>query len=193
MLGLLLVGSVGFWIIMAVECALLLALIEFEKPGWGFFSIVAVIAGLKFFGDFDLIAEVRASPKMAVIFALGYLAAGATWAFIKWFFYVRRRREDYLEAKLQYTPTPDRNNYHDDTKLVWEKSYERKKFLNSKGELPPLARDNKNRIILWMSYWPWSACWTLINDPIKRAFRFIYEQIHASLQKISDHAFKGVE
>jgi hypothetical protein len=44
-----------------------------------------------------------------------------------------------------------------------------------------------------MTYWPWSALWTLINDPVRRFFCWIYEQISGVLQEISDRAFQNIE
>ena len=56
-----------------------------------------------------------------------------------------------------------------------------------------MASRNKAKILRWMSYWPWSFAWTMLKDPIRKAFLTIYRDIAAHLQKISDRAFRGVE
>jgi len=56
----------------------------------------------------------------------------------------------------------------------------------------PQVRNHKGRIIAWMSYWPWSLFWTLLNDPIRRLFRRIYYQIKNVLQSISDRVYKDI-
>jgi hypothetical protein len=56
---------------------------------------------------------------------------------------------------------------------------------------PPQVREHKSDIMLWMTYWPFSCVWTLINDPIRKIFRTIYANIAKSLQSISDRMFKG--
>jgi hypothetical protein len=56
----------------------------------------------------------------------------------------------------------------------------------------PQAKNEKARITRWMSFWPMSALWTLINDPIRRAFEEIYHLISKALQEISDAAFADV-
>jgi len=57
------------------------------------------------------------------------------------------------------------------------------------SSFPPKANDNKGKIIFWMSYWPFSATWTLINDPITRLYRFIYRRLGAVFEKISHAMF----
>jgi hypothetical protein len=56
----------------------------------------------------------------------------------------------------------------------------------------PQVGEHKSRIITWMAYWPFSMIWTLINDPIKRAFREIYNHISNFMQSISNRVFKSL-
>jgi hypothetical protein len=53
----------------------------------------------------------------------------------------------------------------------------------------PLAKDNKGRIIFWMSYWPFSGIWTLINDPITRMYRFIWYRLGEAFENMSKAMF----
>ena len=57
----------------------------------------------------------------------------------------------------------------------------------------PSASDSKQDIMRWMSFWPFSMVWTLINDPVKKAFRAIYRGLQKSLQRIADRAWAGTE
>ncbi len=57
--------------------------------------------------------------------------------------------------------------------------------------IPP-ARKNKARITGWMTFWPWSAIWWLLHDPITRAWRFIYARIAKQFQRVSNHVFRNV-
>lgn len=57
---------------------------------------------------------------------------------------------------------------------------------------PIKVRDNKARILAWMSYWPASMLWTIINDPVRRFFEFVYENVGGYLQKIADNAYSKV-
>lgn len=59
--------------------------------------------------------------------------------------------------------------------------------------IQPKTSENKLRIIFWMSYWPFSGIWTLINDPITRFYNFLYRRLGAAFDKMSDHMFKQLK
>ena len=56
----------------------------------------------------------------------------------------------------------------------------------------PSASNNKARIMGWMTYWPWSALWTLIHDPIRKAVKALWRHLATSYQRLADKAFSGV-
>lgn len=186
MLTLFVVGSIGFWILLTIEFILLLTFTELEKPGLSFFSLIVFGLLLKFFGAGDVFEWVWEHPREVLFGAGVYLAAGMVWGVVKWYFFVTKRRDEYLEEKEEFFK---RRGTEDD----WARSTLRMRFLNSKGELTPLARENKSRIIMWMAYWPWSLLWTTINDAVKRIYREIYQAIQRLLQGISDSVFKDVK
>ncbi len=70
---------------------------------------------------------------------------------------------------------------------------ERLRGAGFRGSIPPRARDNKARIIAWMTYFPASMAWTLVNDPIRHAIEFLYNRVGKLLQSMSDRTFRGVE
>lgn len=55
----------------------------------------------------------------------------------------------------------------------------------------PLPEQYKARIIAWLVYWPPSMFWTLLNDPLRRIGRIIYDSVAGWLKKISDSAWKN--
>lgn len=95
----------------------------------------------------------------------GYFAVGVLWAFVKWYFFLLNVRDDVVAH-------PDKYQY---------------------ATFPPKVSDSRGRITTWMTYWPWSATWTLINDPIKRIWRAIYRLVAGKLQSISNRVFRDVE
>lgn len=54
----------------------------------------------------------------------------------------------------------------------------------------PIPSKFQARITAWIVYWPPSLFWTLLNDPIRRIGRLIYEGVADTLKKISDSAWK---
>ena len=201
MFDLFLIGSLSFWILILIEFILLLALVEYERPGLGFLSLLGVGILLKVFADVNLLEYVIQFPWHTALGALGYFTIGTVWSIFKWYFFVREKREKYLAAKEEYEKSPERSFQRErgavaevtDFPTPWEKSMVRSMLLNSKHGIIPLPGDNKSRILMWMAYWPWSAFWTLINDSVKKVYKFIYENISGLLLRISKAAFKDVE
>lgn len=60
-------------------------------------------------------------------------------------------------------------------------------------EYKPNPRRYKGRITTWMTYWPWSLVWTMINDPIRKAFNMIFRKLSTVFSGISEGAFKGMD
>jgi hypothetical protein len=129
------------------------------------------------------------------IAAASYFALGALWSVGKWWFFVRDKRDTYndrkrdfiADKKLQITvkdaiPTDLRKEF---------KSYMTR--YGNGGVAMPEARKHKGRIMTWMAYWPWSMVWTLIDDPIKKMFRYIYNRLQRLYEKISESIWAGVD
>ncbi len=119
--------------------------------------------------------------------------AGTGWSIVKWWLYVTRQREKYEEVKtdfLQSKAAPGAK-IPDKAREKWAEMVRARTAYGF--EFRPRAREHKADILFWMTYWPWSGFWTLLNDPIRRLFRAIYHRITGILQRISDHAFKGTE
>src|SRR5262245_3868069 len=185
------VGSPWFWLLLAAEAALLIALIEWGKGGLATLSLVGVLALLQFMGDANLLSYANHHPLLLVFGVVGYFAVGTVWAVMRWWLYVHEHRIRYDEAKAEFC---------DDRRLdgtipahLQEDWLEYLSNRRRKVEIRPRARQHKNSILTWMAYWPWSMFWTILNDPVRKACRFIYRHIHDYLQEISDNAFKGVE
>ncbi len=187
--GFLAFGSVGFWILAGFVCLLLIAAVEWEKPGWATISLGVTAALLAYFGDVNVFAFVRHHPFSALALVVGYFVLGTLWSFGKWWFYLRNAREEYDEMKKRFlsshgvvgTQIPDR------CLQEWQKIYPLQRSVT------PKARDNKGRIMTWMVYWPWSFVWTIVNDPVKRMFKSIFRQFQTVYQGIANKVFAGTE
>lgn len=59
--------------------------------------------------------------------------------------------------------------------------------------LRPEPGEYKSQITLWMTYWPWSMTWTVVNDPVKRAFKYTYERVQEVYTRITNRVFRDLE
>ncbi len=58
--------------------------------------------------------------------------------------------------------------------------------------LIPHVSDNKPRIIGWMTLWPWSFAWTMVDDPVRSLFKKIYVFIESTFKKMRDRTFADI-
>jgi hypothetical protein len=166
--GALVFGSLWFWALAAMAMIAVFAFIDHDDGVGATGSLALFFVLLHRFGDIKAISFVMANPYRILGWLALYFALGTLWSFAKWWFHCRAQRDLYNEYK---------------------------KDNRGKFNLPhkPSAADSKDMILRWMTFWPWSMIWTLINDPIKKAFREIYSKLQTQFQKIADKAWAGAE
>lgn len=186
--------SIWFWLLMLVGIVGLIWTTETESPFLAavIFGVSAVAAHFLF--GVSLFAAIVANPLVAIGAVLGYLLAGVLWAFPKWYFFVRNKRNAYLDQLrtflrgLGYEGWDTATTIPDEHRREWFKYHGRRR-----GSLVPLARDNKSRILHWMAWWPFSMIWTLINDPIRHLYRWTWETLRGVFDSIAKAAMGGIE
>ena len=55
--------------------------------------------------------------------------------------------------------------------------------------LKPKVREHKSMVYLWMAYWPWSLVFTILNNPVRKIYRHIYNSIHTLISRESPTMF----
>lgn len=182
---LLAIGSIGFWIALILASILITMLIENADSGGSSATFVCILtlALLYVFGagqDIRNIGSFVASNPLVVGLAVFvYVVAGAFWSIAKWYFFVIGIRNEFLDNRKLYIHDP--------------KDERNKLTLSELESKIPSARDNKARITSWMFYWPFSALFTLVNEPIKKIFNTIYRRFTTSFDRISKNVFMNSE
>jgi len=184
MLELLAFGSIWFWVFFSAIFIIMLYYVE-EMNGVGAtLTATITIILLYFLGNRGHISSaskaIADNPGTTFLCLSGYFVAGTVWGILKWYLFLIGKRDEAIEA-------------------VKNKAY-RSGVPFAKAEeaygskiLPPKASEHKSAIIVWMVYWPFSVPWTIINDPIKRIFRYIFNRISDFLEKMSKWVFRPVE
>ncbi len=164
MATILAIGSIGFWILLSVAVILIITALEKESFGGAsatFIGAIILIACLGSGKDLRGVGEwIIANPGTSSLVILGYALLGVIWSFIKWYMYL-------VDIRMQ----------RGTNKVAADKDKN-------------IARYNKSTIMSWMCYWPLSMLWTLINNPIKRFFNYIFESISGSYQRLADRVLK---
>ncbi len=208
LLILLAFGGFWFWGLFGLASLLLILCLEEDNGVAATAVFVVALTAMLFLGNTSWLTWVFQNPLYFGLGVLGYLTVGVGWGVGKWWVYVRdcamryrRERREWLE--MQAGSPQDGLDVAEcrealrtgaltgEIKDAWldyvEGRYHGKKITK------PLARRYKGRITAWMTYWPWSALWTLINDPVRRFFCWVYEQLSGVLQAISDRAFQDID
>lgn len=189
-------GGLGFWMLFAVASVLFIISLEVERIGYAALALIGGLFAMAYWGDFNIITYASENPQMLAAMVGGYFAGGTTWCFIKWWFHLRNCRDEDLGFKNTFL---EKNGVHggrvppelkDDWKAVCASRFN---YLSSRGGpengYAPMVSKNKARLMRWMMFWPWSFLWTMINDPIKKVFKWIYRSIQGTLQGMSDRAY----
>lgn len=137
-----------------------------------------------------------------VLSVLAYVAIGSAWGVLKWWFFLHNRADDYEARKVEYQQAfkeytremdarADANRKANPQWVDTRQYTDYKSYLQDRYHFPPLPSENKSRIMLWMVWWPWSAIWTLLNDPLKRLYRFVYQRLVSVYTRMSYAVFGG--
>lgn len=161
-------GSVMFYILLFVASIIIIVATELEEQNsWLFWTIPITIGLLYIGGNSEAIKSslnyVSENPGQIILYVFFYLVVGTIWSFVKWYLYLVEMRNHYRE--------------------YGSSSYYRENYS---------LNQNKERILNWMLYWPLSALWILINQPIRKMFKWIIKTFGSQYQKISDNVFKDL-
>jgi len=188
------IGSLGFWVLLLIEAVLLVALIEWGKGLFATLSLLASLLLLHILGDTNVLGFANHNPLLLVFGFIGYFATGTLWSIARWWLFVRYLRQRYDETRADFCHQHDIDgSIPDSLQAAWQEQLQGPTNRRRMIEIPPRVRQHRGRIMMWMAYWPWSVVWTILHDPVRKAFKIILHHIHDYLQEISNKAFQGIE
>lgn len=160
-------GTIFFWLLLVLTVILMTAFVEKEEQtGTGAtITFLVSMALMCFLGNLEtfksLLNYVTENPGTIIGLGLLYIVLSVAWSFFKWYFYLSAIKE-----------------YH-----------KQRTFDIRKDDINISSSENKTRVLVWMSYWPLSATWTIINDPIRKMYKHILYRLSGFYQGISDRMF----
>ena len=179
-------GTIGFWLFTAAVITAMLTFINFNKGAAATVVAAITVLGFQFYGGYDIFGYVKHNPWSLATYIGIYAALGVVTGVFKWWRYVRNERAKYLEAKAEFLS--DGKSLND-----WPRYRDQGDYNAIKFTFEPVARRHKAVITMWMSYWPLVLVWTVINDPVRKFFRMVYDSLGGMLEAISKSAFKDVD
>ena len=183
-----------FWIFCSILSILLIFGLEDESTNALVFLTIVGAAVLGVFGQLTTgIKLLFMHPGIAIAGIAAYFVVGAIYSVVKLVSHIASIRRKYHAFKCDFLDfvevayTGRNPEIPEEHKNKWTKiirgssSYEPSNMTYSDQESAKRfalgllkASDNKRRITRWIIWWPWSALWTIINDPIRRIANEIY-------------------
>jgi len=161
----LMFGTFWFWFLSVVCFVAIVGFIEFDN----FFGATAsfVVFGLLlYFGGNsqtfkELFLYIKENPMMDLTYILAYIMTGVLWSILKYWLFLLNIKDKINDKKDSYF---ERKGF---TEKDWkEHTSEEKKYY----------KPNMDKIMNWMIWWIPSMVWTVINDPVRKAFQWCYRR-----------------
>lgn len=183
------------WALLGLGSILLLWTIDRDQWIWAGIDIAAILLMLQFFSNIQPLTWIGSHPFETAVLAVSYLAFGVAWSFGKWWFFVSAAARWAKEALDQKRANERERRGVSATNQPQLHSYTLKDlpYNDYYRSFPPNAGEHKGRIIGWIVYWPASALWTLINDPVRRFLEWLFRNLRETFQNMSNSAFRNVE
>lgn len=159
-----------YWSLLVLFVLAMIYAVETTSPTGATFTVILAALAAYFIYGFSTVGYVMEHPLYSLGYVGAYFLAGTVWAGVKWMFFVNSAARAYGEI-----PESKRSDSFS--------------FRGRSQSVPPQVKENKADIMIWMSYWPFSFVWTMIDDPVKRTFNWIYYKIAGGLQRYSNAAF----
>jgi len=173
LLGFMFAAGIWFWLLFIVMSIAIIGAIEIESGVAAFLSILSGIIILWLFSGHitpsfsGTIEWLNQHWLQCIIYVASYALIGVLWSSVKLYFYTHNLAD---KLKTDYTDQADRDR-------SWK--------------IQTNLRVLRGRLMCWMTYWPWSLFWTLINDPIKHFYRFAYNKMIIVYQWVIDSAYRS--
>jgi hypothetical protein len=161
-------GSVAFvWIAVAVLFVVLFFAAANDSLSVAFWATVIGLGILQLLSSLDPFTYVKENPKDVLFVALGYFPAGIAWSFYRWWRVLKKAGSDLASMKSHFSNADE-----------WKRHVDR---------MWPTASQNKSRISVWITYWPFSLASYILCDFLYEIADWIYTKISGLYQRVSDH------
>ena len=176
--------------------------LEYEKEGWAttFFSLGIALFLWNFRGQ--IWEYISGNPTATIGFVVSYVVIGVVWSFLKWRTYVKAVFDKFKEYRDDFVRKYGALDKEKNTAKFID--FISGKFKDPDGygnvslytgdslehcvkKITPLASKKKTVITAWISYWPVSLAGTLLNNPFRQFFEWIFSNLTGYYNKITNH------
>jgi hypothetical protein len=201
-LALFVLGSFWWYSISVCYVVWAIFLAERESVGWVLTSLAIYLIFLSFLGRVNVFSYIFYNPLYSFLAVISYFVFGIIWSFVKWWLRVTERAQECQEAMDKFLREHKASNFKSAIPLDLQQSKKSGRNLRDEWESQlsirydlkkPIATENKERISVWIIYWPFSLIWSLIHDFIQRLWEQFVIRFQKFYQGIADRAYKKLE
>jgi hypothetical protein len=193
-------GTLWFWVVSAAFFGLMIYWTEDDSNLFAGICLTAFVWTMASVNDFSILL----SPWLWAKWAAIYFVIGTVWSFVKWLSYchsVRRTLRDHKEKFVKKTQAVLRKDgtfedhdfagFADYLNDHYYLGHGRTHKISTRKDVNPSMSENKGNMVRWIVWWPFSAFWTILNDPIRRIAEFIVERFRGAYEGIATSVFKN--
>lgn len=191
-----LVGVMFFsgWLPMVFSTILVLALIlEIANDRFvlGYFTLFVYAVAMAIFTEINPFVYIWHNPLQAIGFLIGYFLVGGVYSVIKYRAWLKDVAIQISEFKRQFIA--DRElNISITEEIPSAQSNEWKSYLRQKMDSDDYSRIRsgfgpgyqKDLILNWIAFWPFSAVGLLVAEPLEKFVNFLYNELVAVYRNI---------
>lgn len=174
-----------FWLIILAEFFLLTWFVEEEWAAASVVSLVAFLVLLWWLADIPIWIWVRDNPGQLAMYCLYYILVGLGWSVGKYYFVLSKLRKYIKEKKAYWLENMD--DYQD---INTFKQYLEKSRSNYGDKQTDFEKSTK-KLVFWAAFWPTSMFWTILNDPIRKLFSFLINDVFIGVYKAMHQKMVG--
>ena len=165
-----------FWSLVLLELSLLTWFVEEEWGLASLLSLVVFIGLLWWLADVPIWTWLKDNPLTLFKYFCYYIGIGVVWSFCKYFFSLRQLREIIKEAKESWKKIDGSDKYASTFEQFLES------HMNYSGKTG--FNNTAGKLVFWSSFWPTSMIWTILNDPLRKLFSWIINDIFIGIYRL---------
>ena len=197
------IGTLWFWVVSAIFFSWLIFLTEGKSHFFACAALFGFVWIVSSVNGFSILAE----PLVALKWTGLYLLVGFGWSFLKWFSFLFSKRDEVEGYKSEFVkrfgqPLTAEGKVHpqdldDFIKFLNDKryspSYDRNAGkVESRQDIIPGFGNHSGDFTRWMVWWPFSAFWTILNDPLRRLAEAIIRMFRGAYTALANRVFENV-
>ncbi len=151
----------------------------------------------------SILSWVRSNAITLLIAAVAYFVIGAVWGMMKWRLYlsdlteyIRNRLDTYKTSYGIAVKSMDKLAFRS---IIISKVWRSVEVAVEDGNpdyvitfIPPRVNGNMDLVLRWMTFWPVSITWTLLNNPVRKIFIWIFRSMSGVMQRMANDQFSKI-